>query len=453
MHSLRSGDGTLWAGTSAGLGRYGASDAFTATPFKLEVAALATDSTGAVYAGGGFGLAAYRPDTDEWWWYAGESASDEDSEWVSFDPSKKSTLPVDAQVFLPAVTAVLRAGDGALWIGTEHGLARYVARGEGGPVAFRTLLEAFPDVCPGRVDALVEDERGLLWACTDRGLLRYDGRDLFQFQAAGPGFVQLGRADSLYPSGAEPVARGAWRFRRAGSAWERFDTTLASPSWVAFAGEPRTTAEQAVHALVFTDGLAADIVDTWDPGDFSVTGSTPVDAARFVMRVKTDGDTRVVDGGIPALPRVPAGASEWRYLSLEPRTRRFPPAARPGRSRAGCSRRRRRRPTRNRAATTRGCPIRATRRASSTRPCSRSRRPRASGSRGSRSGRSRCSSGSASAARATRSILPRSTGCSPACNRCGPQVFVQSSPSKSGAFERRLEMTFVDQFGGRAPAS
>ena len=232
-HSCGAATARSWAGTSAGLGRYGAKDAFTATPFKLEVAALATDSTGAVYAGGGFGLAAYRPDTDEWWWYSGESASDEDSEWGSFDPSKKSTLPDDAHVFLPAVTAVLRARDGALWIGTEHGLARYVARGEGGPVAFRTLLEAFPDVCPGRVDALVEDERGLLWACTDRGFLRYDGRDLFQFRAAGPGFVQLGRADSLYPSGAEPVARGAWRFRRAGSVWERFDATLASPSWVA----------------------------------------------------------------------------------------------------------------------------------------------------------------------------------------------------------------------------
>ena len=34
--------------------------------------------------------------------------------------------------------------------------------------------------------------------------------------------------------------------------------------------------------------------------------------------MKLDGDTRVVDGGIPALPRLPAGASEWRYLSLEP---------------------------------------------------------------------------------------------------------------------------------------
>jgi hypothetical protein len=325
---LRGGDGTLWAGTSAGLGQYATGDKFKTTPLKLEVTSLATDSTGALYAGGAFGLVACRTAAKEWWWYSGESASDEDSEWVSFDPSKKSTLPDDAHVFVPAVTAILRASDGALWIGTEQGLARYVARGQGGPVAFRTLLEAFPDLCPGRVAALVADERGLLWACSDRGLLRYDGRDWSQFQAAGNGFVQLGRADSLYPPGAEPVERGAWRFRRAGSAWERFDTTLASPAFVAFGGDARTTAEPPVHALAFTDGLAADIVDAWDPGDFSVSGSTPVDPTRFVLRVKVDGDTRVVDGGIPALPRVPAGASEWRYLSLEPEAPTLP-AGRP----------------------------------------------------------------------------------------------------------------------------
>jgi hypothetical protein len=138
---------------------------------------------------------------------------------------------------------------------------------------------------------------------------------------------------------------------------------------VAFAGEPRTSAEQAVHALAFTDGLAADIVDTWDAVDFGVSGSTPVDSARFVLRVKVDGDTRVVDGGIPALPRVPVGASEWRYL------------ARAGGPDASCSRpawtiegrllpAETAAPIRKRAATTRGCPIRTTRRASSTRPCS-----------------------------------------------------------------------------------
>jgi hypothetical protein len=45
------------------------------------------------------------------------------------------------------------------------------------------------------------------------------------------------------------------------------------------------------------------------------------------MRLKLDGDTRVVDGGIPALPRLPPGDSQWRYLSLEPEDATLPKTA------------------------------------------------------------------------------------------------------------------------------
>jgi hypothetical protein len=220
----------------------------------------------------------------------------------------------------------MRARDGTLWIGTDHGLARYVARGDGGPVAYRTLLEAFPDLGTSRVDAIAEDERGLIWIGTSRGLLRFDGRDVFQFQDGS--WVQLGRADMLYPEAGDPIERGAWRFRRSASAWERFDTGLGTPAWTAFSGDPRTTEEERVRSVAFTDGLAADIVDTWDSTTFEASGSSPVESARFVLRVKLDGDERVVDGGIPALPRVPAGTSTWRYLSLEPDDAELP-ATRP----------------------------------------------------------------------------------------------------------------------------
>jgi ligand-binding sensor domain-containing protein len=317
---LHAGDGTWWEGTSAGLGRLGEGDAFEATAFDVEVRALAEDSSGLVFAGGAAGLVAYRPADDEWWWYGGADASDEVSEWVSFDPADSSTaFPTEPNVFVPPVTAVRRTHDGTLWIGTETGLARYVARGDGGPVAFRTLLEAFPDLCPGRVDALVEDARGRLWACTDRGLLRFDGRDVFQY--TGDAWVQLGRADTLYPAG---DTRGTWRFRRAGDVWERFDATAATPAWAPFSGDVRTSEEPAVHALAFADSLSADLLDTWSPDDFSGSGGTPVAVERFVVRVKLDGDTRVVDGGIPALPRLPAGLSTWRYLSLEPESPELP---------------------------------------------------------------------------------------------------------------------------------
>jgi len=319
---LRTSDGVWWAGTSAGLGTLGPGDEFVPTPFTLDVWSLGADSTGALYVGGVLGLAAHRPDTGEWWWYDGESASDEVSEWGAFDPS--FSFPTDADVFLPPVTAVLRSRDGTLWIGTTDGLARYLARGDGGPVAYRTLLEAFPDLGTGRVDTLAEDERGLLWVGTSRGLLRYDGRDWFQFQ--NDAWMQLGRAASLYPDGGEAVPRGTWRFRRSGGSWERFDTALASPAWIASSGDPRTTDEQRVRALAFTDGLVADIVDSWDAATFAVTGSSPVEASRFVTRVKLDGDRRVVDGGIAALPRVPVGKSTWRYLSLEPAEAMLPPS-------------------------------------------------------------------------------------------------------------------------------
>ena len=322
---LHAADGTWWVGTSKGLSSLKNDDSLKDTKLAAEVKALAQDSSGAIYAGGDFGLVAYRPDTNEWWLYSGEAFSDEVSEWLTLDPSRLD----DSHVFLPSVTSILRARDGALWLGTAQGLARYVARGEGGPIAFRTQLEAFPDLCPGAVFELAEDERGLLWAATDRGLLRFDGRDLFQFQTTAKDWVQFGRADSIYPPAADPAPRGAWRFRRAGSAWERFDDTLASPGWVAFSLAARTkAAEKAVYGVAFTDSLAADVVDTIQV-DFTVGGSsTAVDSSKFVSRVKLDGDTRVAGGGIPALPQLPAGGSEWRYLSLEPDDATLP-ASRP----------------------------------------------------------------------------------------------------------------------------
>ena len=55
------------------------------------------------------------------------------------------------------------------------------------------------------------------------------------------------------------------------------------------------------------------------PEPFSVSVvSTPVEFDCLTVGAKLDGDERVVDGGIPALPRLPPGQSEWRYLSLEP---------------------------------------------------------------------------------------------------------------------------------------
>jgi hypothetical protein len=161
------------------------------------------------------------------------------------------------------------------------------------------------------VYAIREDARGLIWFCTDRGLLRYDGRDWWQFQA-GPeaSWVQLGRADTMYHDPPEP--RGAWRFSRASARWQRFDAFTST--WVNYASDPRTTEGSPVHAVLWIDRVAAD-VGAWDGTTFS--DPVPVDGTKLCMRCKPS-ETRIVDGGVPAVPRLPTGNSVWRYLSLEP---------------------------------------------------------------------------------------------------------------------------------------
>jgi hypothetical protein len=315
---LHARDGTRWVGTAAGLGRLGAGDDFEPVVLgktKTDVLGLADDANGAILVGADRGLFQLQPPSGATYWYSGESPSDDDPEWQALVDGR---FPTDAQVFLPAVTCVHRARDGSLWIGTVAGLARYVARPERGPLAFRTQLEAFPDLVPGAVHAIVEDERGLLWFCADRGLFRFDGRDLLQYRSDTEEWEQLGRADLLYEDGAPPRARGPWRFRRDDAAWQRFGRELPAPDWVTFAGEPRSAAEPAVRTLEFTDEVAADLLDAWSPADFSSSGSTPVDATLFALRCKLPGYERIVAGGIPAVPRLPVGTSSWRYLALEP---------------------------------------------------------------------------------------------------------------------------------------
>jgi hypothetical protein len=214
-------------------------------------------------------------------------------------------------VFLPPVTCVLEGSDASLWIGTQRGIARYIAHTADG-LSFTTMLEAFPDLTDGPVTSIAEDERGIVWFCTDRGLFRYDGRDMWQFQDGPGGWVQLGRADRLY----DPFARerGAWRFERTTETWQR--RALDAAVWEDVDLQPRSTPETAVRALAWTDLVSADL-GHWDGRQF--TPQQPVDPAALQVRFKPE-DTRVVVGGLPALPRMSVGSSTWRYLALEPRS-------------------------------------------------------------------------------------------------------------------------------------
>ena len=73
-----------------------------------------------------------------------------------------------------------------------------------------------------------------------------------------------------------------------------------------------------MRVLAFTDGVEADLLDAWNPVDFAAAGSTAVDPVLLQVRCKLPGYEQIVAGGIPAVPRLPAGESSWRYLSLEP---------------------------------------------------------------------------------------------------------------------------------------
>lgn len=302
---LRRDDGAWWVATASGAGIL-SGDTFTPALLQgTEVLAVYADSAATTFFGAALGLFLHQAEGDRWHFYSGTQRTEQAGDWQPFS----GTLPAETEVGLPPVLAVWRGGDGALWLGTANGLARYRARPVNG-LTYETILEAFPDLTVGPVTAVRPDSRGLVWFATERGLLRFDGRQLWQHRQES-GWVQLGHADLVYPSQGRPKARGAWRFDRAAAAWLQFDTSQ-------FSFDPaaplRTSAELAVSGFTWTDGLLAD-TGTWDGATFTVAAA--VDAAMLQTRVKPD-KLRIVPGGIPSLPRLAPGLSAWRYLAREP---------------------------------------------------------------------------------------------------------------------------------------
>lgn len=311
--------GTTLVGTETGAFRLDAANSLS--PLALQgtaVRAIARDGDGVLYFGGDLGVFQFQPGLGDWYVYRGEGAADQETDWDPFDPAAP---PAASDVYLPTVTSLCAGPDASLWIGTQHGLARYIARQETG-LAYKTLLEAYPDLIDGPVGAIAPDPRGLVWCAGSRGLFRFDGRDFAQYQEAAERWVPQGKAALLYPQDAPTENRGAWRFNRAlsGGRWQR----LGSGGWELFNAPPRSAGEAPVNCIFWSDAVAADI-GTWDDldGVFSATGA--VDPAELVMRVKPTED-RIVDGGIPAVPRLPQGNSTWRYLSLEAPSLTPPPA-------------------------------------------------------------------------------------------------------------------------------
>lgn len=304
VYAIAQVNGDWWLGTEAGAKTLGTDDAPQDTALtNTPIYALHQDRTGTLFLGGDRGLFQFQLGLNAWYYYSGASQTEQQPEWAPLTPS---SLPDENQVFLPPVRAIYRGLDQSLWLGTEQGLARYLARPVRG-LTYETALEAFPDLIPGRVFTIQPDERGVVWVCSDRGLLRYDGRDLWQYQ--GDRWQSLGKAATLYLPDNKTQPRGNWRFDRPTGEWQRPQPTpLAEPLAV------RTEEEPPVRSVVWTDGVVADL-GGWDGTEFS-----PIpDAETFnlVVRYRLAAQ-RIIDGGLPAVPRLPVGTSTWRYLALEP---------------------------------------------------------------------------------------------------------------------------------------
>ncbi|MGG6242090.1 hypothetical protein ACQ4N7_26020 [Nodosilinea sp. AN01ver1] len=294
----------IWLGTASGAFILNTDGTLAATELQgVEVYAIYSDGAGARFFGTSWGLLQQQPELGVWYRYRGQVRTEQQSEWDAFDPA---TGPADAEVnFLPPVRAIARSRDGTLWLGTDQGLARYLAQPVRG-LTSETVLHAFPDISTGPVHQLSLDPRGLLWIGCDRGLLRYDGYRLWQYQ--GDRWQVLGQADRLYPADRDPIPRDGWRYNPAASAWERF-----TPLTVELA--LRTIEAEAVHSVAWSDGAIADL-GQWDGTSFTPDPGAADPTPQLRMRYKPR-PTEIRDGGLVAVPRLPVGGSTWRYLQVE----------------------------------------------------------------------------------------------------------------------------------------
>ncbi|MDA8140019.1 MAG: hypothetical protein M0036_15330 [Desulfobacteraceae bacterium] len=304
--------GGWWVGTQSGLQRLNPDNSITAVAALSGTAirAIHQDVGGVFYFGGDLGLFQYQRCAERWAWYHGEEESDQARDWEVLRPGE---LPREEDIFLPPVRSIHVSPDTSVWIGTETGFARYYAQRVSG-ATYKTILAAYPDLTMDRVCAIREDDLGLIWFLTANGLFRYDGRDLAQYQAASQRWVGLGRADALYDD-EKATNRDAWRFSRGGATWQRFDRYLNQ--WRSYTAPVRAGEDAAVHCLAWTDSLVAELgVLSAEARSFTPDAGGHPGLDQFVMRVKPS-EERIVSGGLPAVPRMPRGASTWRYLSME----------------------------------------------------------------------------------------------------------------------------------------
>lgn len=302
--------GGVWAATGQGLAReQGGALIYTElghrTETETELRCLFPATSGDIYCGGALGLFLYRPSRQRWYILQGEAVDESVNDWRGLD-LVNAALPAAETIFVPAVNAIARSPAGVVWLGTTQGIARYRAREQ--RRTYTTLLEAMPELTQAPVHRIAPDARQRLWFATGEGLFVYDGLDWFQR-----------RADSLVRLPRQQEEPGPfWRYQRSSGNWQ----SLAPPSnagFLDYSGTPVGSSEAAVTALIWTEAAVARL-GSFDGGVFTPDPSaTP---AALTTRYKPSA-TRIVAGGIPALPRLPTGVSQWRYLQREETT---PPA-------------------------------------------------------------------------------------------------------------------------------
>lgn len=310
IHAIAHGRDGLYVACDAGLFAVDASLASTEAIIEGSgVLAVHEDASGTLVVGGEFGLAQRRAGSEAWHALIGEGGTEQAQDWrrLDTDASGKPTMPDPLSVRLPVVLAIHRTLDGTIWLGTERGIVRYIAR-DTGPLAYDTAIEAFPDLVPGVVSRIRRDAHGVLWFATQRGVVRFDSREFSQRR--GDAWMRLGGADSMHDGVEQP--RGSWRYIRALDQWERLDPAVG-PFTPYLREFPRTTAEPAAMDIAWTDEAVGDL-GAWDGQTFTAEEAAPPES--LVVRIKP-APTRVETSRFAAMPRVPPGTSTWRYLSME----------------------------------------------------------------------------------------------------------------------------------------
>jgi ligand-binding sensor domain-containing protein/signal transduction histidine kinase len=107
------------------------------------------------------------------------------SNYIRTDFTVEDGLPDDV------VNAIVRTGNGLLWLGTESGLATFDGR------EFKEIRLSFPGVpSQGAVHAFAQAPNGNLWVGTNAGLVLIPRKDLDQFNPAGASFFPVGKEKS-----------------------------------------------------------------------------------------------------------------------------------------------------------------------------------------------------------------------------------------------------------------